>query len=246
MSRVRRLVGGVAVGGPFRNYIPGDEVGHTAAENPVRYFRHYFSSVIRNKPVLLYLAQDIEFTTAIIAITFYSRYAIQWCGIPVAVTGGIFVILLFTGAVAANLILGFSRRVPLKLRYLVIKLCTVSTLVLLILFKNVFVFYAASFLLGFARSGRAQLYGPVLKNLSGLDDASPYYAIAPFILLPVTSLLPIALGALLDLLAPTGPAAYQAGFAVLLGITLLTLIPFSKLSFPGGIDEATVPHEIEE
>jgi hypothetical protein len=80
------------------------------------------------------------------------------------------------------------------------------------LLKSTILFFAVSFLLGFSRSGRNQLYAPVVKGLSGLEDASPYYAISPFLMLPVSAGLPVAVGSLLDCFSAWKAFTYQVTF----------------------------------
>jgi hypothetical protein len=209
-----------------------DKIDQTAYESPVRYFSHYFKHVLKNHSMILFLLQDIEFPAVIVSVTFYARYAIDWRSVPAPVAGGAFIIFLFIGAVSANLLLGFTRRLKIRTRYALIKTSTLLAILLLIFLKSTILFYAVSFLLGFSRSGRNQLYGPVVKGLSGLEDASPYYAISPFLMLPVSAGLPVAVGFLLDCFSAWKAVAYQAAFASLLLIVLLSLIPFLKLRFP--------------
>jgi len=222
-----------------------DEIDQTSYGNPVRYFSHYFRHVLKNRGMVLYLLQDIEFYAVVVSVTFYARYAIDWRSVSAPVAGGTFIIFLFIGAVTANLLLGFAKRLKIKVRYGLIKASTILAILLLIFLRSTVLFFAVSLLLGFSRSGRNQLYAPVVKGLSGLEDASPYYAISPFLMLPVSAGLPVAVGSLLDFFSVWKASAYQVIFASLLLLVMLTLIPFLKLQFPEKMEATLPPHEMK-
>jgi MFS family permease len=222
-----------------------DDIDHAVSENPVKYLRHYIAHILKNRNMVLYLLQDIEFSAAVVAITFYARYAVDYCGIPVSAAGGIFIIMIFLGAVFSSFLLGFIKKLTMKFRYWIIKICSIAGIALLILLKSEIAFLAASFLLGFSRSGRLQLYGPVVKGFSGLQDASPYYAIAPILMLPISAWFPIAMGFLLDKLSVLKAVSFQLGFVCLIVIVLLSLIPFILLRFPEKTDETAQPSVLE-
>jgi len=209
-----------------------DKIDSSIKESINGYFLKYFKEIIRNRNLLLFLLQDIEFVVVIVTITFYPRYAIYWCSIPASETGGSFIVFLFAGAIVANLVLGFMNGIRLKIRYALIKFTTLVSLLLLILFKEKVGFYTISFLLGFSRSGRIHLYGPLIKKLSGLEDATPYYALLPFLMLPVSGGLPIVAGFLLDGLSELEGMAYSILFSLLLIIAFLTIFPFLELELP--------------
>jgi len=221
-----------------------DEIDQTAYESPVGYFGYYFRHVLKNRSMILYLLQDIEFSAVVVSVTFYARYAIDWRSVPASVAGGAFIIFLFIGAVSANLLLGFARPLKIKVRYALIKASTILAIALLVFLKSTILFFAVSFLLGFSRSGRNQLYAPVVKGLSGLEDASPYYAISPFLMLPVSAGLPVAVGFLLDCFSAWKAFAYRVTFASLLLIVILSLIPFLNLQFPEKMEAKLPPHEM--
>ncbi len=222
-----------------------DEIDQTAYESPVGYFSHYFKHVLKNRGMVLYLLQDIEFYAVVVSVTFYARYAIDWRSVPAPVAGGAFIIFLFIGAVSANLLLGFAKRLRIKVRYALIKASTILAILPLVFLRSTILFFAVSFLLGFSRSGRNQLYAPVVKGLSGLEDASPYFAISPFLMLPVSAGLPVAVGSLLDYFSAWKASAYQATFAGLLLLVMLTLMPFLKLQFPEKMEATLPPHEMK-
>jgi hypothetical protein len=136
-----------------------------------------------------------------------------------------------TGAVCASFVLGFIGKIGVKVRYFFIKVCTLTGIITLVIFQNLYAFYAVSFLLGFSRSGRLQMYGPAVKEISGCQDASPYYAISPLITMPFTAFLPVLMGLMLDSLYMLKAGSYRIGFLALAAVVAATFIPFFLLRF---------------
>jgi hypothetical protein len=64
---------------------------------------------------------------------------------------------------------------------------------------------------------------------AGQEDASPYYAISPFFMLPVSALLPLGMGFFLDRLSFLKAGSYRAGFLILAGIVLVSFLPLILL-----------------
>ncbi len=222
-----------------------DNIDHDRGRDLPGYFSFYIRHILKNRNMVFFLLQDIEFSATVVFISFYSRFAIDYCGIPASMASGVFIIMIFTGAVISNLLLGFTRNISLKARYLAIKAGTLAGMAALILFRSEAAFFVTSLLLGFSRSGRIQLYGPAVKGMSGLADASPYYAIAPLIIMPVTSLLPVTMGTLLDKLSFMKSGAFTAGFIFLFIVAGLSLIPFAMLRFGKTADEKAAPPSME-
>ena len=66
------------------------------------------------------------------------------------------------------------------------------------------------------------VFAPAVKKLSGLTDATPYFAVAPVLTLPLVIGLPLISGLFLDRSAALGADAYRIVFlaaAMLLGLT---------------------------
>ncbi|MCX7820961.1 MAG: MFS transporter [Brevinematales bacterium] len=213
-----------------------DEVDKSREKGFIKYYLFYLKKIFKNKNFVFYIIQDIEFTIVIVGFIFYSRYALEWGKIDMAQISGAFVILAFFGAIFANFLLGFLENIRLKSRYFLIKLSSIFAFLLLIFFRHIIGFYVVSFLLGFSRSGRIHLYIPVVKKLSGLNDASPYYAILPFVMLPVSATLPILAGTFLDKFSFMGDTAYNFLFVLMFLGVILSIIPFIKIDFDKSID----------
>jgi len=208
-----------------------DEIDKKALGNFINYFIHNIIHILKNRNMILFLLQDIEFTAAAVSVTFYARYAIDCCRVPASKASGAFIVSLFIGAVCASFALGFVRKITVKARYLFIKICTLSGIMILVLFQSLFAFYTVSFLLGFSRSGRLQMYGPAVKGISGHEDASAYYAISPLLTMPCTALLPVAMGLMLDRLSFLKAESYRIGFLSVGVIVIISFVPFFLLSF---------------
>jgi MFS family permease len=176
--------------------------------------RHMF----RNRNFLVFLGSDLELYIVVTVISFYAAYATEYGGIAPAVAAGVFVGLIYIGAICANVVLGTLGWLSLKHKAMASKVCSMGAVLLLALWGTPACFYIASFLLGAARGTRMIVYAPAVKKLSGLSDATPYFAVAPLLTLPLAMGLPLACGHFLDRMAWMAGDAYRLmlGFAALL------------------------------
>ncbi len=177
-----------------------------------------------NRNFLCFLGSDLELHIVVTVISFYAAYATEFAGISPAVAAGLFVGLIYAGAIGANFFLGTLGLFSLKQKTLVSKSGAIAAVLLLCAGTKPHYFYLASFLLGASRGTRMIVFAPAVKKLSGLADATPYFAVAPVLTLPVVTGLPLACGFFLDRMAGLGADAYRIVFlaaAVLLGMTFL-------------------------
>ncbi len=210
----------------------GDCVKENHHKSPLSFIMETLKNLLKNKDLILFFLQDIEFTIIFnVVAVFYGKYAVEWGNISYADVSGIFVIFMYIGALTANLILGFTKKYNIKVKYMFIKVSSILSLILLVTSKTPVSFYFVSFLIGFSRSGRFNLYGPVVKKLSQVEDASPYYAMLSFLMLPISVGLPALSGFLLDILKTFAGQSYVFLFGILLFITILTLFSFLKIDF---------------
>ena len=63
------------------------------------------------------------------------------------------------------------------------------------------------------------VYAPAVKKLSGLSDATPYFAVAPVLTLPIAMGLPLICGHFLDRMAWMAGDAYR----MMLGVAVVLL-----------------------
>ncbi|MGC8765494.1 MAG: MFS transporter [Brevinematia bacterium] len=208
-----------------------DNIASFFDHTPLKFLYITLRNILKNKDIIFFFLQDIEFTIICVVAVFYGKYAVEWTGISASVIGGKFVIIMFIGAVTANLILGFTKKYNVRIKYLLIKLSSILSLILLISSKSLINFYAISFLIGFSKSGRFNLYGPVVKWLAHTEDASAYYAMLSFLMLPISVGLPAVSGLVLDLLKNFEDKSYIFLFGIFLILTISTLFSFFKIDF---------------
>ena len=181
--------------------------------------RHMF----RNRNFLIFLGSDLELYIVVTVISFYAAYATEFGGVAPAVAAGIFVALIYIGAIFSNVVLGTLGWLSLKHKAMASKVSSMTAVVLMALWCTPTSFFIASFLLGAARGTRMIVYAPAVKKLSGLSDATPYFAVAPLLTLPLAMGLPLACGQFLDHTAWMAGDAYRlmlGGAALLIAVTL--------------------------
>jgi MFS family permease len=184
--------------------------------------------VLRNKRFLFYLASDQEIVAVVGIISFYANYATEYCGVPPPLAAGLFVGLNYLGGLAANVAFGWIGLASLKSKCLISKGLSLTAVALLLVSGGTAGFLAVSFLVGMARSIRMLTYPPLIKRFSGLSDATPYFATAPILTLPLSVGIPLANGAFLDRFARLGALSYKMmfmGMGILIILTLTFLIP---------------------
>jgi hypothetical protein len=181
----------------------------------MRHMRH-------NRNFLIFLGSDLELHVVVTVISFYAAYATEFGGISPAAAAGLFVALIYAGAIGANFFLGTLGWLSLKHKTMVSKSGAIVAVLLLWAWATPLSFYLASFLLGASRGTRMIVFAPAVKKLSGLTDATPYFAVAPILTLPLVIGLPLISGIFLDRTAGLGADAYRFIFlaaAMLLGVT---------------------------
>lgn len=188
---------------------------------------HGFRSVLGNRNFLLFLGTDLEFFALIGIISFYANYATEHCGINPAMASGLFVAFNYLGGITVNILLGWFQLLSLKGKYWVTKTLTALAVPLICIFCRPWAFFLASYLFGASRSTRMLVYAPAVKRLSGMDDATHYFAAAPLITLPLSAGIPLINGAVLDRLVHLGGWSYRIVF---LAMALLSAASIAILS----------------
>ena len=181
----------------------------------MRHMRH-------NRNFLIFLGSDLELPIVVTVISFYAVYATEFGGIHPAMAAGLFVALIYAGAIVANLVLGTLGWLSLKHKTMLSKSVAIVAVLLLWAWATPMSFHLASFLLGASRGTRMIVFAPAVKRLSGLTDATPYFAVAPILTLPLVIGLPLLSGMFLDRMAGLGADAYRFIFlaaALLLAAT---------------------------
>lgn len=217
------VVGGLFIIGSLFFFMTreADEAGDTPPPRPsfFKYIRNTQRHMVRNRNFLVFLGSDLELYIVVTVISFYAAYATDFGGVRPAVAAGVFVGLIYTGAILSNVLLGTMGWLTLKHKAMASKIGSMGAVLLLAVWCTPASFYVASFLLGMARGTRMIVYAPAVKKLSGLSDATPYFAVAPLLTLPLAMGLPLACGHFLDRTAWMGGDAYR----MMLGMTALLL-----------------------
>jgi hypothetical protein len=188
------------------------------AGDPRPPFRVYCRATLRhmasNRNFLWFIGGDLDFFIVVTVISYYAAYAIDFGGVSAAAAAGVFVGLINAGAILANILLGARGWLSLKNKALFSKALAFLAVVGMALWAGPWSFYSASLLLGASRGTRMLVYAPAIKKLSGLGDATGYFAVAPILSLPLATGLPMLCGAFLDRFAHLQGESYRIVFAL--------------------------------
>lgn len=102
----------------------------------------------QNRNFLVFLGSDLELPIVVTVISFYAAYATEFGGIRPAVAAGLFVGLIYAGAIGANFILGTLGWLSLRHKTMVSKSMAIGGVLLLGVWNAPGSFYLASFLRG--------------------------------------------------------------------------------------------------
>jgi len=100
---------------------------------------------------------------------------------------------------------------------------------LICLFCRPWAFFLASFLFGASRSTRSLVYSPAIKRLSGMEDATYYFALSPLFTLPLSVGIPLINGAVLDRLYFMGAWSYRIVFLAMAVFSAASLVFLSRI-----------------
>ncbi|MBI5552707.1 MAG: MFS transporter [Desulfobacterales bacterium] len=181
------------------------------------FFQHTWrgvTDIVRNKNLLKYLAGDLDNYVVLTIISFYANYATQYFGIPDYSAAGLFVALIYLGAILANVTLGTMNLLSFKQKFLSTKIGTLIVLIILMAVPCLPGFLVASLLMGFCRGTRSIIYSPAVKMFSDRPDATRYFAIVPLLTLVFGSGYPLFFGHMLERLNHLGALAYQIMFGI--------------------------------
>ena len=197
-------------------------------------FRYTIDSVrdiVNNRNFLFFLAADMDFFVVVTAISFYANYATSFCGIRPSIAAGMFVGFLYTGAILANIFLGSLGFLRMRNKYILSKCAAVAALALIVLFQDTWSFLLASFLFGLCRGTRSIVFAPAVGRLSGLSDATSYFAVAPLLTLVFATGLPLVFGRFLDQFAYLAGDSYRIVFAMSMALIACTFYFLMRVDF---------------
>ncbi|MEN8245723.1 MAG: MFS transporter [Thermodesulfobacteriota bacterium] len=197
----------------------------------IRYTIDSVRDILKNRNFLYFLAGDMDYFVVVTAISFYANYATSFCGIRLSIAAGMFVGFLYTGAILTNICLGTLGYLSLRNKYLLSKGAAVSAMVTMILFQDYWSFFLASFLFGISRGTRSIVFAPSVGRLSGLSDATSYFAVAPLLTLVFATGLPLVFGRFLDHFAFLEGDSYRIVFGASVVLIVGTLYFLLKVDF---------------
>ncbi|MCG8532208.1 MAG: MFS transporter, partial [Desulfovibrionales bacterium] len=177
--------------------------------------------ILNNPSLVRYLLGDLDTYVVITTISFYANYATGFFGVSQAVAAGLFVTLLYSGAILANGTMGTLNWFSLRQKYLSTKLLTLLALGLLMGIPCLASFLLVSLILGFCRGTRNIIYSPLVKRFARREDATAIFAVAPLLTIWFTAGFPLFFGGGLDRI--TGREGYEAMFGIALVLTLCIL-----------------------
>jgi MFS family permease len=193
-------------------------------------FREGAREVTGNLNFLRFLGTELEYFGLVGIVAFYANYATEFCGVSAAAASGLFVALNYLGGITANALLGWLGLLSLRNKFLVTKLMSLAAVPLLCFSCSLASFLVASFFFGASRGTRMAAFAPAVKHLSGRDDSTHYFALAPLLLLPLSTGIPLAAGALIDRFGELGSWSYRSvflGMGALIAIGVLFLLTVS-------------------
>jgi hypothetical protein len=220
----------------------------SAIEKPNNHNRYSFRSYVRlsakhilkNKNFLFFLAADLDCFVVVAVISFYATYATAFCGIAPAIAAGAFATCIYIGSIFVNVFLGSLDMLSLRNKYVFSKIASITAMGILMLYEYQWSFLLSSLLIGAARGTRPVVFAPTVKRLSGLEDATSYFAVAPILTMVFASCLPLLYGRFLDHFAGLDGDAYRIVFLISALLILVTLYCLLQVDYSESKDlEAT-------
>jgi MFS family permease len=191
------------------------------------FFKHTWETIREitgNKNLVKYLIGDLDHYIVLTVMAFYANYATQFFGIKDYTAAGLFVCLIYSGAILATITLGTLNILRLKHKFLSTKILNLVMLCVLIFYPGLGGFLLASLLLGICRGTRGIIYTPSIKRFSNCQDATAYFATAPLLTIAFGSGFPLFFGHMLDRFSHLGQGAYQLMFGICIFCVLITLV----------------------
>ena len=181
--------------------------------------------IIREKNFIFLQMSTLEAVACITVISFYANYAVELRGIDASMAAGLFAVFIYAGGVVSNITLGSFNLLNLKGKYLASKCFALAGIGCILFAHSPLPFLAASFCIGFSRGVSQLVISPATKAVSGKDDATDYFSIAPLLMLPFSVGIPWIAGYTIEHQMFSATAAYTAVFAAM-GIIVLASILF--------------------
>jgi MFS family permease len=181
-------------------------------------------NIFNNKNYLKYLAGTVESFATIAVLSFYANYAVEFKGIEKETAAGIFVAFIYTAGVITNILLGWLNLFSLKTKFIIARTSALLGTTILIFAETLTMFLVVCFIIGISRAVNQSANAPAVKLLSGMNDATDYFAISAILIFPFSFSIPLISGILLDTLPLQGNLSYKFVFIMLLIMQFTGLI----------------------
>jgi MFS family permease len=197
----------------------------TAKQHTLKTISAGFINIVKNRNFILYLASMAESYANVAVISFYANYAVEFKGIEKETAAGIFTVFIYAGGILANILFGWFNLYSLKIKIVLARIFAVSGTFFLLFSQTLVLFLIVSFLFGISRGINQFTYSPAVKKLSGMEDATDYFALSLILVFPLSFGIPFISGILIDSFSS------HRGFSYLTVFILLGLIQAAGLVF---------------
>lgn len=203
--------------------LPPDHLPEERSRHNIRTMIESTKDIIRNRDFMLYLSGSVEIYATTTVIAFYANFAVEWRGIDKGAAAGLFVSFIYLAGILINILIGWLDLFTLRTKFIIARSASLCGTVIVILSSSLAQFLAASFLIGISRGINQSAHVHAVKKLSGLHDATDYFAISLLLLFPFSAGIPFIAGLFLDMISGHGELSYIAVFAALGLIQVITL-----------------------
>ena len=223
------LVAGVlCLAGAFF-FLPARELpDETSAHAKKRHNLHSMyiagKNILSNRNYMLYLLSSVETYATITVISFYANYAVECRGIGKETAAGLFVVSIYSAGILINLLTGWLGLFSIKTKFIIARLSAITGTLLLPFLSTAAGFISASFIIGISRGINQSAHSPAVRRLSGLHDATDYFALSALFVFPFSAGIPLASGLILDARSSGDARVYIFLFSALALIQAASLI----------------------
>ncbi|HOP64256.1 MAG TPA: MFS transporter [Spirochaetota bacterium] len=187
--------------------------------------------IIHNRRYITYMAGSIEIYATTTVIAFYANYAVEWRGIEKSSAAGLFVSSIYLAGIFINILIGWLDLFRLKTKFLIARGAALCGTIIIMFAPGLLQFLTASFLIGISRGINQSAHVHAVKKLSGLHDATDYFAISLLFLFPFSAGIPFVSGMFLDITREYGDTSYIIMFSALALIQAGSLLITAKSDF---------------
>ena len=186
---------------------------------------------IQNKNFILYLMGMTEAYTCITIISFYANYAVEYHSVPQPIAAGMFVAWIYMSGIVINILFGWFNLFSLKNKLIVSRIFALGAVACLLAADSTTWFLITSLFLGCSRAVSNLCFSPAVKRLSGMHDATDYFAVSQMLLLPLSFGIPYMSGLFLDAFADMGVTSFKILFGICGILIFISLACVARIDF---------------